>query len=302
MTPDAVDIRRAERKALRDELSAFLKSRRGRISPDEVGLPPGPRRRTPGLRREEVAQLSGIGITWYTWLEQGRSINVSTQVLDAVARTLRLDAAEHAHLYRLADVPTVPASGCEQIPEELQTILDHLGALPACLLGPRYDVLRYNDAYQALCPGCISSGRNTLWEVFTTPGCCNAFAPQQDDKGRMVAYLRGAYGKNVGDPTWLDFIGRLSTASPEFAALWERNDVAVPIMRKVRILRSLAVGDIEMYITSLTVPTLTNSWIQIFTPAADADRRKLEELLAMSHDEQLAPLLAHQAKYHAASA
>src|SRR5580658_9337157 len=95
----------AGRGTRRSELAAFLRSRRERISPECAGLPPGPRRRTAGLRREEVAQLSGVGLTWYTWLEQGRPINASTQVLDAIARTLRLDPAEHRHLYTLAQVP-----------------------------------------------------------------------------------------------------------------------------------------------------------------------------------------------------
>src|SRR6202167_510259 len=87
----------------RAELAAFLRSRRERITPEQVGLAPGLRRRTPGLRREEVAQLASVGVTWYTWLEQGREINVSMQVLDAVARTLRLDRAEREHLYALAE-------------------------------------------------------------------------------------------------------------------------------------------------------------------------------------------------------
>src|SRR6266513_6066395 len=89
----------------RAELAAFLRARRERITPEQAGLPPGTRRRTPGLRREEVAQLSGVGVTWYTWLEQGRQINASAQVLEAVARTLRLDPAEREHLFRLADLP-----------------------------------------------------------------------------------------------------------------------------------------------------------------------------------------------------
>ena len=91
--------------ARRTELAAFLRSRRERISPEDVGLPVGTRRRTAGLRREEIAQLAGVGVTWYTWLEQGRPINASVQVLDAIARTLRLDATERGHLFRLADVP-----------------------------------------------------------------------------------------------------------------------------------------------------------------------------------------------------
>src|SRR5919197_5482454 len=87
----------------RESLAEFLRTRRMRLAPEDVGLPPGYRRRTPGLRREEVAQLSGVGVTWYTWLEQGRPINASAQVLDAVARTLRLDSAERMHLYHLAE-------------------------------------------------------------------------------------------------------------------------------------------------------------------------------------------------------
>jgi transcriptional regulator with XRE-family HTH domain len=87
----------------RAELGGFLKARRAGLRPEDVGLPPGPRRRTPGLRREEVALLAGVGVSWYTWLEQGRPINASSQVLDAVARTLQLDGAERWHLYRLAD-------------------------------------------------------------------------------------------------------------------------------------------------------------------------------------------------------
>ena len=93
--------------ARRTELAAFLRARRERINPEDVGLPPGTRRRTAGLRREELAQLAGVGVTWYTWLEQGRPINASVQVLDAIARTLRLDGTERGHLFRLADVLAV---------------------------------------------------------------------------------------------------------------------------------------------------------------------------------------------------
>src|SRR3954469_3641279 len=103
-------------KARRDELASFLRTRRERVTPADVGMPPGLRRRTPGLRREEVAQLAGVGVTWYTWLEQGRPINASVQVLDAVARTLRLDATERQHLYRLAGVPSVPEAAADEDP------------------------------------------------------------------------------------------------------------------------------------------------------------------------------------------
>src|SRR5215472_18226759 len=121
----------------RAELAAFLRSRRERIGPEQAGLPPAPRRRTPGLRREEVAQLAGVGVTWYTWLEQGRPINASTQVLDAIARTLRLDPVERTHLFRLADVPAgdqlASCADCP-LPAEVQHVLDALAACPASVV------------------------------------------------------------------------------------------------------------------------------------------------------------------------
>ena len=137
----------------RSELASFLRSRRERLDPEVLGLPTGTRRRTPGLRREEVAQLAGVGVTWYTWLEQGRQINASVQVLDAVARTLRLDPAETEHLYQLADVPAVPAvSGCRRLDPEVQQILDGLRPLPVAVVNGRSDVLAWNRLLRAAVP------------------------------------------------------------------------------------------------------------------------------------------------------
>src|SRR6266508_2180886 len=131
----------------RTELAAFLRARRARITPTDVGLPPGMRRRTLGLRREEVAQLAGVGLTWYTWLEQGRPIRVSVQVLDAVARALRLDHAELEHLYRLSDIPIAPPDVVvETVPPAAREILDSLDPLPAALLKSRFDVLASNES------------------------------------------------------------------------------------------------------------------------------------------------------------
>jgi len=132
----------------RAELASFLRSRRERVTPQDVGLPPGLRRRTPGLRREEVAQLAGVGVTWYTWLEQGRQINASVQVLDAIAATLALDLAEREHLYRLADVPVVsPGSGGDCLAAEARMILDALDPFPASVYNSRYDLLAWNQTY-----------------------------------------------------------------------------------------------------------------------------------------------------------
>src|SRR5919198_2662167 len=134
--------------ARRTELADFLKHRRGLVTPDSVGLEANGRRRTPGLRREEVAQLASVGLSWYTWLEQGRDIKPSAQVLDALARVLRLDGAERAHLFHLARVE-LPLPGEDyprEAPTELAAIVDELVPNPAYLIGPRTDVLAWNRA------------------------------------------------------------------------------------------------------------------------------------------------------------
>jgi len=133
--------------ARRREAGEFLRSRRGRLAPSEVGLPQGLRRRTPGLRREEVAMLAGVGTTWYTWLEQGREIQPSSEVLSALADVLRLDPAERQHLFSLYDRPTLERRlSSEQVGEPLRRMVDALAEQPALVLGWRWDILAWNRA------------------------------------------------------------------------------------------------------------------------------------------------------------
>src|SRR5262245_17838156 len=142
MTTMASDPTTAPSDPRREELAAFLRSRRERITPEQVGLPRGRRRRTPGLRREEVAQLAAVGVTWYTWLEQARDIQVSAQVLDAIARALQLDRSERAHLFALAgSADPSPGSDCSGVTPALRMMLDRLEPYPACVQNSRYDVL-----------------------------------------------------------------------------------------------------------------------------------------------------------------
>ncbi|MEU2559177.1 helix-turn-helix domain-containing protein [Streptomyces longispororuber] len=137
--------------ALRRELGGFLRAHRDRLAPADVGLPTAPRRRAAGLRREEVAALSGVSVAWYTWLEQGR-VDTSRQVLDAVARALRLDAAAHRHALALAGyAPTGPAAPATAAPAH-QRLLDGWPTTPALLLSPAFDVLAWNEAYATLWP------------------------------------------------------------------------------------------------------------------------------------------------------
>ncbi|WP_067828635.1 helix-turn-helix transcriptional regulator [Nocardia inohanensis] len=286
-------------KVRRAELSAFLKSRRARITPQDVGLPVGSRRRTPGLRREEVAQLAGVGVTWYTWLEQGRDINASIQVLDAISRTLCLDGVEKAHLYRLADVPTVPIPLHEDpVPEEVQVILDHLHPLPAALLSARYDVLAHNAAYEALCPAFTRGEKNVLRKVFLSPECCNPYPSNGPEHlGRMVGYLRAAYVRHLQDPDWTAFIDDLCSQSALFATMWARNDVALPVGR-TRTVRNLAIGDLEMIMTSMSLPSIAGAWAQIWQPTDAAGWACLHRLIAMTDEEREQPWREHLERDH----
>src|SRR5213592_606582 len=158
--------------ARRSELADFLRDRRARVSPESVGLLDNGRRRTPGLRREEVAQLAGVGLSWYTWLEQGRDIKPSAQVLDALARVLRLDTAERAHLFHLArvELPLPAGDYPRYAPPDLAHFVERVTPYPAYLLGPRTDVLAWNATATGMLgePTRAPDGRkNLLWWLFT---------------------------------------------------------------------------------------------------------------------------------------
>jgi transcriptional regulator with XRE-family HTH domain len=263
----------------RPELAAFLRSRRERITPADVGMPGGLRRRTPGLRREEVAQLAGVGITWYTWLEQGRPINVSVQVLDAIARTLRLDQAECEHLFRLAGVPSiaVPATH-DRLEPQVQSVLDGIPGLPAAVMNSRYDVLAWNAAYAAMWPRIKEDGHNLLWASFVTPHCCSTFVNRDRELPQMVATFRASSGRHLGEPAWTDLIQRLSAASPEFAKMWEAHDVAVPTTR-VKVFRHAAVGEVRLSVVSFAVVATPETRMAVYTTVDQESRERLDWLI-----------------------
>jgi len=268
----------------RSELAAFLRSRRERIRPEDAGLAPGMRRRTTGLRREEVAQLSGVGVTWYTWLEQGRPINASTQVLDAVARTLRLDQPEREHLYRLAEVPeAAPAPEADLLAApEIQEILDGLTTLPASVVNERFDLLAWNAAFAALFPTVVNvprAERNTLWLNFTHAACCHPYVNRADQLGRMVAQLRAAYGRHVGEPAWTGFVRRLQAASPEFSRMWAQHEVSSPASYQ-KIFRHPAHERLSLTTHSLAVLAAPGTRMVVYTPADDTTRRAVASLIA----------------------
>lgn len=268
----------------RTELAAFLRARRERISPEDVGLPAGARRRTAGLRREELAQLAGVGVTWYTWLEQGRPINASVQVLDAIARTLRLDPIERGHLFRLADVPGAAITAeCEEtpLPPEVQRILDAI-PLPASVLTERFDLLAWNKIYASLFPRLTEAPpgeRNTLISNLTGPRCCSPMPNPDQYCAVMVAQLRAAYGRHLGDPAWTQFIRHLEALSPSFAETWAAHDVALP-SSYTKSFRHPGVGPISITTTSFAVSAVPTARMVIYTPDDEQSKRAVARLAA----------------------
>lgn len=265
----------------REQLAEFLRSRRARITPEDVGIPGGPRRRTPGLRREEVAQLAAVGVTWYTWLEQGRPINVSTSVLDAIARTLRLDGAERDHLFRLADLPAPPVcDAMETVSAEIRDVVDSMSGLAVCVVNSRFDILAWNDDYELLFPGLVRNPRlrrNMLYASFVVPDCCNPFVNRVEELPRLVATLRGEFGKHVGEPVWEEFIAELVAASPQFATMWATHDVARPVGH-TKVFRHPAVGTLAMRATSFHPMEMPESRMTVYRPVGAEDRAALDRL------------------------
>lgn len=217
----------------RAELGRFLRTRREATMPSQVGLPDGPtRRRTPGLRREEVAMLAGVSVTWYTWLEQGRRINASNDVLRSIGRVLRLDDAGLDHLLALARpaVATVsPPPPSPGAPAALVRLIDSLEPSPAYVLGPCWEFLARNAAHIRLYPDLDDlpdDERNLLWAVFVDPAGRTMIVDRDLYGRQLIAEFRAATTSVRSDPGWVDLVRRLRERSTEFATWWAEHDVA----------------------------------------------------------------------------
>jgi transcriptional regulator with XRE-family HTH domain len=211
------------------ELGDFLRSRRERLSPAALGLP-AVRRRTPGLRREEVAARAGIGVDWYVRLEQGRSTSPSLQTVDALARALGLDAVEHAHLRNLAKTEPRQSFSREQVPAGVRRVVESL-AQPAYLTGQRWDVLSWNQAAQRIFrfAELAPEDRNILVCVLTLPASRRLFGAEwAREARRLVGLFRTTYDVWAEDPAFVELIVRLRRHCPEFTRWWNAHDVRAP--------------------------------------------------------------------------
>ncbi|MEU3340610.1 helix-turn-helix transcriptional regulator [Streptomyces sp. NPDC006668] len=235
-------------------LGGFLRARRARLRPEDVGIPFSGRRRVPGLRREEVATLAGVSTDYYTRLEQGRERHPSQQILEAVARALQLDEEAVAHLYRVAGPTTRRtrrAPRVERVAPHLQQLLDTWSDTPALVLGPALDILARNRLAGALYAGFTHSD-NLLRMTFLDPAARHFYREWDRAAESTVATLRRAAGIDPEDPRLSQLVGELSMKSADFRVLWARHDVRGKT-REAKLFHHAQVGDLELHYESFTV-------------------------------------------------
>jgi transcriptional regulator with XRE-family HTH domain len=265
------------------EFGNFLRSRRESLSPASVGLPGGVRRRTPGLRRDEVALLAQVGTTWYTWLEQGRDVRASPEVLSALSDALRLDAAERRHLFVLGDqpLPNLRSAGAECVPEPLQRMLASLAGQPAYVLGRRWDVLAWNRGATLLFGDygrLEGDARNAMHLVFADPAHRQLLAEWDLVAQASLAMFRADSARYAGDPEFERLIETLMKASAEFRDWWPRHTVLSRLASHKRIDHPIG-GRMVFEYTSFDVTDHADMKLIVYTPMDE--ERTVDKLAAL---------------------
>lgn len=267
----------------RAELGEFLRSRRARLRPEDVGLPDyGRHRRVPGLRREELALLAGVSVAYYTRLEQGSGHNVSAEVLDAIAQALRLDGTERAHLTHLARPRARrrrQSHRPQQVRPELRTLMDAMDGVPAYLVGRRQDVLGWNRLAAAVFGdfGALpAEERNLVRLVFLDPATAELYAEWECRACEVVSNLRMYAGQHPDDEQLSALVGELSVKNEEFRRLWAAHTVADKT-HGLKKLRHPLVGELDLYFERLALPDDPAQFLVTFhaapgSPSEDALR------------------------------
>ncbi|HEX6681572.1 MAG TPA: helix-turn-helix transcriptional regulator [Candidatus Limnocylindrales bacterium] len=276
----------------RTQLADFLRSRRSRVTPLEAGLPDGRRRRIPGLRREEVAQLAGISADYYTRLEQSRGPRPSRQVLNALGRALMLTADERAHLFELAgETPAAATRGPRQdVPEGIMNLLHGLDATPAFVLDAKYDMLAWNEMFSALYGDLPAGQRNLIRWMFRSEELRQHLRDEESSvfiRG-SVADLRAAAARYPDDKGISGLVTEMLALSKEFARLWAEHEVEVR-RDSVRQLRHPMVGLIELRCQMLHIPDRDQRLVIYTATPGSEDQLALCHLRAttMAHERTI---------------
>lgn len=269
----------------RHELGLFLRMRRERLAPSAVGLPDGKRRRTPGLRREEVAQLAGVGTTWYTWLEQGRPIRPSPAVLDGVSRALRLDHTERKYIFVLAGVADpLNESADFALPTGVKAMLGQLAPFPAVIENARFDLLAYNRTYAQLygdLDGVPSGDRNLVILTFCHPDWRRSVVDWPENADRLVAQFRVGHTAHRNETMWKALLTRLRSESPDFEQRWRRGTSVAPDLSGMQVLNQY-VGLLRFTTTTLWLNAELGTRMITHVPTDDESAKALDELSALA--------------------
>ncbi|WP_333010304.1 helix-turn-helix transcriptional regulator [Kluyvera sichuanensis] len=246
---DVLQIRQMDN---RKQLGAFLRARRESLDPQRLGLPRSGRRRTPGLRREEVAMLADVGVTWYTWLEQGREVNPSVAVMQAIAEALQCSELETRHLFVLAGLTPLESANvpqCEGISPGTRRMLDSLLPQPASIQKPNFDIVAWNEAFCRLMGVDFSiipeDERNCIYLYLTHPGWRSRLA-NPDVLGNFVSYFRAAMAEHRGEPAWENKLARFFAASAEFEALWHQRYEVRGVENQIKTFRHPDFGEFQL--------------------------------------------------------
>ncbi|PRW63048.1 helix-turn-helix domain-containing protein [Actinopolyspora mortivallis] len=282
------------------DLSEFLRSRRAQLQPADIGLVSyGTRRRVPGLRREELAQLAGVSVAYYTRLEQGKSRNASHEVIDAIAAALRLDSTERAHLSDLAQParrhhsPATPST--ETVRPRMHQLLNAMDGVPAMVIGRRNDILAWNRLGHALLAGHLDQDSPNRNEdrpnlprmIFLDPHTHELYSRWEDEARAQVAYLRLVAGRYQDDAQLAELIGELCMKSPRFAQLWQHRRVRDCTFGHKHLHHPL-VGPITLTFEALHQPDRPDQRLELFSAEPDSSSeaalRLLDELTARGAD------------------
>jgi transcriptional regulator with XRE-family HTH domain len=271
------------------ELGDFLRTRRARLAPEEVGFTRGSRRKTPGLKREEVAQLVGVSIDWYTRLEQGRPMTPSTQILERLVQTLRLDADERTHLFFLTQQQSPPTMlmAPETTSPALQHYLDHLGHNPAFVTNRQWDVVAWNEAactvfLHDFCLTPAGEQYNMVWRFFTWPLARQLIVDWEGHARRILAEFRASYARYLGDQRLTALVHDLMLHSSEFRTWWLDHEVlGAPEGHKT--INHPHIGHLMFEHLAFQVFDAPELKVTVYTPLEEADTpRKLDRLLNLN--------------------
>lgn len=269
----------------RQQLAAFLRTRRESLDPQRLGLPRTGRRRTPGLRREEVAMLADVGVTWYTWLEQGREMKPSAAVLAAISQALQCSAAETRHLFLLAGlpIPEMPqVIQCQQAGPAAQRLLASLMPNPALLQKPNFDIIGFNPAFCRLMGVDLQQvpveDRNCIYQYLTNPRWRSRLQDAQGILSLYVAYFRAGMAEYRGDPRWEGLLERFFDVSPDFRQLWQQQYEIRNLENHIKQFHHPQLGAITLQLMNWFSAPRDGSRLMVYLPVDEQGEKSLSAL------------------------